>query len=156
MNDDYKNLYNGAPVGLWRTSIDTGKFLQANEATVNILGFRDFDDLSQYVSTDLYDQQARTNLIKELEEVQEISDFHVVMTRKDGRQITVSVSAKIHPDKGYLEGTIRDVSGVISLEAASLIPHLEKMSLLKKHILERVNGECCDSHPLLHRTAKIA
>jgi len=155
---DYENLYNGAPVGLWRTSIEDGRFLHANEATINILGFSSFEELSKFVSTDLYaDKAVRQDLVKELQEVNEISDFQFNMHRKDGKKITVCVSAKIYPDKGYIEGTIRDVSGVISLEASAIIPHLEKMSLLKQTIMEKIReNDCCESHPLLHSVSKIA
>jgi PAS domain S-box-containing protein len=153
---DYKDLYNEAPVGLWRTSIEDGKFLHANEATVNILGFSSFEELSKCLSTDLYDKDIREDLLKELKEVKEISDFQFTMRRKDGKEITVSLSAKINADKGYLEGTIRDVTGTISVEASALIPHLEKMSILKQHIMDRIKNDCCEIHPLLHKFSKIA
>lgn len=153
---DYKDLYNGAPVGLWRTSIEDGTFLEANEATVDILGFASFEDLSQHVSTDLYDKKVRKILLEELHKVHEITDFQFTMRRKDGKEITVSVSAKINPEKGYLEGTIRDVTGIISLESSSLIPHLEKMSLLKQHIMDKIKNDNYEAHPVLHRTSKTA
>lgn len=144
---NYDDLYNGVPVGLWRTNIVDGKFLHANDATLNILGFSSFEELSQYASADFYDRKVRDNLIKELLEVGEVTDLTFIMQKKDRTEITVSVSAKIFPDKGYLEGTIQDITGSISLEALCL-PHLEKMSLLKQDIIKKINEDDCDYHKI--------
>ncbi len=154
--EEYKDLYETAPVGLWRTHIDNGHFIHANEAAINILGFSDFDDLSTHSATDLYDAKEREELIQELRRHGEVSDFQVAMKRKDGKEIFVNLSAKLNEEKGYIEGTIRDMTGIISIKASAIIPHLEKMSELKKHILEKINGDCSDSDSLNHRISKTA
>jgi len=156
MSNEYKDLYETAPVGLWRTNIEDGHFIDANEAAIGILGFSDFNDLSQHVAIDLYDAKEREEFVEELRRHGEVSDFQVNMKRKDGKEITVSLTAKFNEDKGFIEGTIRDITGIISIEASMIIPHLEKMSELKRHILEKINGDCCDSQPLSHRIAKTA
>lgn len=150
---NYKELYNEAPVGLWRTRIEDGKFLEANEATLQILGFSTFDELSCYLSTDLYDKQVRDEIIKELFEIGEVAEVQFIMQRHDGKKIIVSLSAKINVEKGFIEGTIKDVTGIISLEASTLIPHLEKLSLLKQDIMNKINQDDCDYS---HKIAKTA
>jgi len=153
---EYQELYETAPVGLWRTQIEDGRFIHANEATINILGFSDFNDLSSHVSTDLYDVKERDELIKELRRYGEISDFQVSMKRKDGKEITVNLTAKLNEEKGYIEGTIRDLTGMISIKASSIVPHLEKISEIKRHIFDKLNSDCCDLEPLSHKTSKTA
>ena len=154
---DYKELCNSAPVGLWRTQIKDGKFLYANNAFLSILGFNSFQELSQYCSTDLYDKKIREEIVDHLNENQEIKDFKVFMKKQDGQEITVLLSAKIHPENGYIEGTLKDITNTISLEVAALIPHLEKISLLKQHIMERIeNNSISDLHPLVNRISKSA
>lgn len=142
---DYRKLYESAPVGLWQTSIEKGQFLSANKEACDILGFDDFEDLSTFVATDLYDANTREELLKNLFKFKEVKDYPVTMTRKDGKEISVLLSAKIHPDKGYIEGTIRDVTENISLESI-LAPHIQKMSILKKHIVERLESSNCDQY----------
>ena len=154
-NNYYKQLYESAPVGLWRTSIEDGRFIHANEATVNMLGYDNFEELSQYSSTDLYDPEIRNSLVQELKECQEIKDVQVVMRKKDGNEITVSLSAKIDQKNGYIEGTVRDVTNIISLESSILLPHLEKISLLKQHIIEKLRQNEYDCR-LLHNSVKTA
>jgi PAS domain-containing protein len=149
---DYKDLYEASPIGLWRTNIEDGKFIHANEAAVHILGFANFAELSHCVSKDLYDPAIRKQLVNKLKIESEINDFYVVMKRKDEQEITVVLSAKINLSKGYIEGTIRDVTGVINMEEAKLIPHLEKISSLREHILEKIKqNDAC-----LYKHAKIA
>lgn len=143
---DYRKLYESAPVGLWQTSIDEGQFLSANKEACDILGYDDFNDLSTVLATDLYDVTARKNLLKYLLKAKEVKDYPVTMTRKDGKEISVLLSAKIHPDKGYIEGTIRDVTEDISLESI-LAPHVQKMSILKQHIIQRLeNTSNCEQY----------
>ena len=80
MNEiEYKKLYEAAPIGLWRTNIEDGRVIHANEATVKILGFDSFEELSQYDTTNLYDLKIRTELVQELKECHEIKDFQIVM-----------------------------------------------------------------------------
>lgn len=143
---DYKELYESAPVGLWQTSIEDGHFLSANETAIQILGFESLEDLSSAVATDFYkDKSARSRLISELSQVGEIKDFRFRMKRKDGSEFTALISAKIHPDKGYIEGTLEDVTDGVSLEAC-IIPHLEKMSLLRQNIINRLHDDdCCEA-----------
>lgn len=136
---DYRRLYESAPVGLWQTSIDKGQFLSANKEACNILGYDSFEDLSTVLATDLYDTTVREDLLKYLLKVKEVKDYPVTMTRKDGKEISVLLSAKIYPDKGYIQGTIRDVTENISLESI-LAPHIQKMSILKQHIVQRLES----------------
>jgi len=156
MNEiEYKKLYEAAPIGLWRTNIEDGRVIHANEATVKILGFDSFEELSQYDTTNLYDLKIRTELVQELKECHEIKDFQIVMRRKDGKEITVSLSVKIDQNNGYIEGTIKDVTNIISFESSVLLPHLEKISLLKQHIIEKLRQSDYSYHEL-RKSSKIA
>lgn len=137
MTNAYKELFDSATVGLWRTTINEGEFLNVNSAVASILGYDDTDDLSQYRSVDLYDQDVRNAFIDELRELQEIEDFEVCMKKKDGTPIWVAISAKIYPEKGYLEGSIRDISNKKKQEE-NFAPHLQKLSLLKQNIMKRL------------------
>ena len=59
------------------------------------------------------------------------------MKKKDGTPIWVAISAKIYPEKGYLEGSIRDISNKKKQEE-NFAPHLQKLSLLKQNIMKRL------------------
>lgn len=136
-NEDYKELYDSATVGLWRTTIDEGLFINVNSAVAHILGYDDVEDLVGTKSSNLYERDA---FVEELKEIQEIENFEVCMEKKDGSFVWVSISAKIYPEKGYIEGSIRDISCQKRQEAC-FIPHLQKLSCLKQSIMNRLKQD---------------
>lgn len=138
-----EELYNTAPVGLWRTEIESGKFIHANKTALEILGFESFEELSSVVAGDLYDPTLRVEFIEELKQIKEVTDFEVLIRRKDGKKVWVTLSAKIHPEQGFLEGTMQTCHK--KLEVA-IRPHLEKISLIKKNIIQKLEQpEYCHS-----------
>lgn len=136
-NEDYKELYDSATVGLWRTTINDGKFINANSAVADILGYDDIDDLMSQKTSDFYD---RDIFIEELEKLKEVNNFEICMRKKDGSSVWVSISAKIYPKKGYIEGSIRDIT-LQKQQTKNIIPHLQKLSSLKQNIIARLNEE---------------
>lgn len=136
-NIDYCDVYNSATIGLWRTTIADGKFLIANALTLKILGYDSLEDLQTKKASNLYD---RKKFIEELTELQEIKDFEARMSKKDGTQIWVAICAKIYPEKGYIEGSIQDISEKKRQEDI-FIPHLEKIFSLKECIMNRLQND---------------
>lgn len=154
---EYKDMYNSAPIGLWRTDLNTGEWLSANDATLKILGYSSFSELSQFRSVDLYsDINVRHKLIEQLKEVKEIDELEVILKRKDSKEIVVALSAKINFAKNCIEGSIRDITNIVAKESLKLIPYLEKISILKRHIMEKIQEADCLEVPQLRKFAKIA
>lgn len=140
-NEDYKELYDSATVGLWRTAISDGRFLNLNSAVAHILGYDDIDDLAACNASHLYERTYdRQALIEELEELREVEDFEVCMKKKDGSPVWVAISAKIYPEKGYIEGSIRDITKEKET-TDRFIPHLEKLSGIKENIKNRLQQD---------------
>lgn len=110
LEEDYKELYEKAPVGLWRTSIKDGRFLKVNVECATILGFPNVDEALKHHSTEFYDQKVRWNLLGKLREGGEIRDMEINMTTYDGRNIWVLLCARIYEDRGYLEGSLQDIT----------------------------------------------
>lgn len=142
MSDNYKELYDSAKVGLWRTTIDEGRFLNVNTAVAHILGYDDVEDLISHNATELYNREP---FIDELKEVEEVEDFQLCMSKKDGSPIWVSISAKIHPEKGYIEGSIRDINDQ-KIQEQRFIPHLQKLSSLNQCIMNRLQDDVAYCH----------
>lgn len=138
INEDYKELYDSATVGLWRTTISDGKFININSAVANILGYDDVADLISCNAYHLYEKACdRQSLIEDLGKFLEIENFQVRMKKKDGSPIWVAISAKIYPEKGYIEGSIRDITKEKEM-IDRFIPHLEKISSINEDIKNRL------------------
>lgn len=134
---NYRTLYESAPVGLWRSKINDGRFISANKKACEILGFKSFYEINHKSLNDFYDSSEHQKMMNLLLENKEIKDHPVTMYKKDGKEISVLVSAEIHQEQGYIEGTIKDITDEISLEAI-IVPHIKKMSELKNNIIQKL------------------
>ena len=108
----YRNLYNNAQVGIFRTGITGGKVLEANHRAAQICGYDNLDEfISEYLFSEHYvDPGTRERMLSEIQEKGEISNFEARFFRKDGSTIWGRYSARIYPEAGYLEGVVTDVT----------------------------------------------
>lgn len=107
----YRNLFETALVGIWRASIKDGGLLRANPKCAEIVGVESVDELlNNYKTSDFFPLEDRINNLVLLEEMGELSDFETRLSQKDGSEKHVSISAKVFPEKGYVEGIIVDIT----------------------------------------------
>ena len=107
----YRNLYQTPLVGLYRSRISDGMLLNANRTTAEILGFADESALIENHSlAEFYAPERRREIIRQLTEKGEVRGFEIQTAAADGIDKTLAVSAKIYPDKGYIEGVLLDVT----------------------------------------------
>jgi PAS domain S-box-containing protein/putative nucleotidyltransferase with HDIG domain len=110
----YRKLFEGVPVGLYRTTLD-GKILDTNPAFLNILGFPDRTTLASKGSDSLYiDPEVRQRWVALLERHGVVTDFEIQLRRHDGTPIWVRANARVVRDGAgqtlYTEGAIVDVT----------------------------------------------
>ncbi len=107
----YRHLYESSMIGWWRTSIKEGIFLKANLAAVNALGFESESDLiGKYRSTDFYPAEERQQLLKMLKEDGQVDRYEAHLTLRDGLKRTVLLSARAYPEKGFVEGSVINIT----------------------------------------------
>jgi two-component system, cell cycle sensor histidine kinase and response regulator CckA len=115
----YRNLYETPLIGLWRTRIEDGKFIRSNRANAEIIGINDPDELVRnYTASEFYSPQRRAELIELLKKDKIVSNFEANLTLKDGSVKNISISAKIFPEQGYIEGAIVDITTLKRAEEA--------------------------------------
>jgi PAS domain S-box-containing protein len=117
----YRSLFDGVPVGLYRTTL-AGQIVDANLAQVQMLGYPSREALLAARSADLYvnpDERVRWQALMEQEGV--VRDFQVQFRRHDGTLIWVNDSARALKDKHdqvqYYEGSLEDISARKQAEA---------------------------------------
>jgi two-component system, cell cycle sensor histidine kinase and response regulator CckA len=111
--ETYRNIFLDSPVGLFRTDIKTGLLLDANDAVARFVGFESreqllaapFDIAERYVDTN-----AREKMISLLKENGSFQDFKARFRRNDGSIILMKYSAKLRPEKGWLEGVSENIT----------------------------------------------
>ena len=117
-------LFSRVPVALYRTDA-AGNLLIANQALVNLLGYRDLDHLQSSlasVASVYVDPTDRDRWVSEMEDEGLVFDFDVEFKRADGTTIWVQDTARaIRSDSGelmYYEGALIDVSDKVEATKA--------------------------------------
>ncbi|MHA1434662.1 MAG: PAS domain S-box protein [Candidatus Heimdallarchaeota archaeon] len=115
----YQNLFENALVGMYRSDVETGELVEANERMSEIFRSASIKELKSSNAKDFYlDEETRLNLIKELQEKGFYEDRQFQVKRRDGTIGWVSESSRIYKDEGYLEGMILDITDRKSAEDA--------------------------------------
>lgn len=135
--EHYKNLYDNALVGMWRSRISDGKLLKTNNVHAKMSGFSSPDEAlnSNFKLSSLYPKETRKKLIKLLKKNGSVSNFEAHLTYPDGKEQDISISAKIFPQKDYMEGVVIDITElrkaqVEKMEALTLAAQNEKHALV--------------------------
>lgn len=111
----YLLLLKQLPIGVYRTTPE-GKFLFANKALANILGYKSVDELMNSSVYDFYPSPENRSYLLEMQSKKEegLIEVETVLIRKDGREIVVRDFGKcIHDEDSnitYFDGALIDVT----------------------------------------------
>jgi len=108
----YRHLFETAMVGIYRTRIEDGSFLAANQTLARMMGYESVDRfVNEYVTSDHYtDPKRREELLRLLRTQGKVDGFEIEMERPDGSTIPIALSATLYPEQGFLEGVIVDMT----------------------------------------------
>ena len=108
----YRDLFNNALAGIYRTRVTDGKVFDANYRMAKILGYDDLNQfIEEYIFSEHYvDPGTREKLLESLIEKTEVSDFEARFSRRDGKIIWARFSSRMVHEKGYIEGVAIDVT----------------------------------------------
>jgi PAS domain S-box-containing protein/putative nucleotidyltransferase with HDIG domain len=111
---DYRTLFENMPIGLYRTSAD-GHLLDANQAMVEMFGYKDREALLASKIIDLYVDPASDRKFKtEIEKTGVVSNFEAEVKRADGTTFWAEDHNHIVRDeKGnplFYEGSLIDIT----------------------------------------------
>ncbi|MBE9582668.1 MAG: cache domain-containing protein [Proteobacteria bacterium] len=129
----YRNLFNNAQVGLFRTKIKDGKVLEGNDRIARMFGYDSSKEfVAEYVTSEHYaDPGTRERMLAVLKATGEINDFEARLTRKDGSVFWVRYTARIYPEDGYMEGVATDITEEKRAERR-LEVHVKELSLARE------------------------
>jgi PAS domain S-box-containing protein len=106
----YRNLFEKLPVGAFVSTPD-GRFLDCNQALLDILGYESKDEFLQLdIASDVYWNPKNRNTFKKLiEKHGYVKDFEVDFKRKDGKRISIFLTGFARRDE---EGRIVAYEGL--------------------------------------------
>jgi PAS domain S-box-containing protein len=110
--EKYRNLFESAMVGLYRSRIEDGKILAANQACAEIMGYESPDQFYESFKTAEHyaDPGRRRELLRLLKKYGKVDGFEILSIRPDGSHAEIAVSCTLYPEHGYIEGCIIDMT----------------------------------------------
>jgi len=107
----YQNLFENALVGIFRSSIETGEIIEANETLAKLFGFETADELKEVSATQFYpSEKNRIEFLKLVQKEGFVKGYQMKLQRKDKTPIWVTMSAAIYQKEGFLEGVMTDIT----------------------------------------------
>ncbi|HOO96591.1 MAG TPA: PAS domain S-box protein [Caldisericia bacterium] len=110
--EQYKSLYESAPVGLFRTDINGWKISKINIFGSNVLGFENPDDvIGAEVDIRNHIQKRQFELLKDALDVNEFfKDMELSWRLDSGKVIYILASMQVNRKHGYIEGSLIDIT----------------------------------------------
>ncbi len=111
--ETYRNMFMNSQVGIFRTNIDYGNVIEANDYFARLFGFKDREHMlaESLDIRDFYvDTGVRDRIIKNLISHGELNNYNVQFRRSDSSIIWTRFSAKLMPEKGYVQGVLIDIT----------------------------------------------
>ena len=107
----YQNIFENALMGMYRTDITTGEFIEANNKLAKIFAFDSVEELKKHNAFDFYpNKEERLKLIDQLRKKGYYEEHQLQLKLIDGSLAWVSESARMYPNEGYVEGMMIDIT----------------------------------------------
>ncbi|RPH87992.1 MAG: PAS domain S-box protein, partial [Deltaproteobacteria bacterium] len=109
----YRNIFLNTQIGMFRTDIQTGLKMDANDAVAQFLGFRNREEMlaTPFSIAERYVNPGdREKMIALLKANGKFTDFEAPFRRNDGTTIIMRFSGRLILDKGWLEGVSADIT----------------------------------------------
>ncbi|WP_174411096.1 sensor domain-containing protein [Desulfovibrio psychrotolerans] len=108
----FRSLFDLAQVSIFRSTLDGKRFIIANQACAESLGYADVEELLRLATpTRLYqDPRMRDVLLDVLQLHGRVDNMELELRRKDGGSLHVMMTATLHKEEGYLQGAVLDVT----------------------------------------------
>jgi PAS domain S-box-containing protein len=108
----YRNLFNNAQVGLFRSRIADGKILECNDLLAKMFGYRNREEcIARHITAEHYvDPNIREQGLAQMLAKGKVENLEALVTRQDGFPFWISYSATIYLERDCIEGIVIDIT----------------------------------------------
>lgn len=109
----YKSLFFNAQTGIFRTDINTGLIIDANDCVARFIGFQNREEMLSTpfnIAERYVDSKDREKMVSLLKTNGQFNNLEVRFKHNDGSIKWMRFSAKIVPDKDWMEGVSEDIT----------------------------------------------
>ena len=150
----YRNIYDNAQVGLYRSRLEDGKMVMANNRMAEIFGYKNAAEcVSKYVAKDHYvNPEMRDKLVEIMRRHGKVTNFEVPIRKDDGSILWLQFSGILSSEEGYFEGVATDITKIKLVEETLRESEERYKSLFKNNhsimlLIDPENGEIVDANP---------
>ena len=110
--EKYRYFFNNAQVGLFWSKISDGKFLECNDTFAKLVGYDTREEcLADYIAFEHYmNLKDWDEMLEEIRINNEIKDFEIQVTKRDGTPYWASISARVDLKENRIEGAATDIT----------------------------------------------
>jgi PAS domain S-box-containing protein len=110
--EKYRNLFNNAQVGLFRSRVADGKIIECNDLLARMFGYQNREEcIARHVTSEHYvDPNVRALELAQMLAKGKVENLEALVTRKDGSPFWISYSATIYPERDCIEGVVIDIT----------------------------------------------
>ncbi len=119
----YRQLFEGAPVGIARTDSESGRITACNERLAQILLYEDAAAVVANFSLAAHvrlDRSQRVAALKELAEFGRVDSLETEVERADGSLVWIRTSLHVHRQEGYTQAAVMEITKEKEAEAEQL------------------------------------
>jgi len=143
--ETYRNLFQNAQVGIFRTRVSDGKIIECNERLAQMFGYDNREEVIKefYTEGNYVDKDLRQKVLDTLRKEGKALNIEAQFYRKDKSIIWGSYSAKIYEDKGWIEGVAADITDkkIAEVQLIEAKNKAEESDRLKSAFLANVSHE---------------
>jgi PAS domain S-box-containing protein len=121
--ETYRNIFLNSQIGLFRTDINTGLILDANDTVARFIGYPDRASLLAIpfnIAERYADPGDRERMISLLQADGEFLNYEARFKKNDCSVIWMRFSGRLVKEKGWIEGVSEDITGQKRIEEALL------------------------------------
>jgi diguanylate cyclase (GGDEF)-like protein/PAS domain S-box-containing protein len=109
--EHYKNFFDNALVGFFRTRISDGMYIDLNDKAAQQQGIPAEEIINKIRAVDQYkNPKERSELLAIIKKYGEVHGFETILELPSGKERNISISAKAYPEKDYMEGVVIDIT----------------------------------------------
>ncbi len=108
--EKFRDLFNNAGIGMFRTRLDGSEILDVNERLLTIFGRTRVEMVGSASVIHWADPAEREEMLRRLEAEGRVIDFECGMLNKQGEVRRCLNSMRLYPAQGILEGSILDIT----------------------------------------------
>ncbi len=140
--DNYRNIYNNAQVGLFRAKQSDGKIINANTRFAQMFGYRSQQEIIYdfYLFDQCLSHEKCSEVMKELKEKGEVLNVEMPLLRKDESHAWMRLWLHSYPERGVFEGVATDITDEKMMREANTELQAQLLQSQKLESIGRLAG----------------